>query len=95
MTVQRKCFPAKWLVIFNLYKKIGNEFVQIVGIEFEAEKKEEKKAIEEISKSCLGDRSRGNRFMRSIPRITGERKPGFPANFSEPVLSLLNSNWGN
>jgi hypothetical protein len=51
VTVQRKCFPTKWLVIFNLYKKIGHEFVQIVGVEFEAEKKEEKKAIEDISKN--------------------------------------------
>src|SRR5262249_34487930 len=51
VTVQRKCFPTKWLVIFNLYKKIGNEFVQIVGVKFEAEKKEEKQAIEDISKN--------------------------------------------
>ncbi len=54
VTVQRKCFPSKYLVIFNLYKKIGSEFVLIVSVEFEAEKKEEKKAVEEISKNGVG-----------------------------------------
>ena len=49
VTVQRKCFPTKFLVIFNLFKKIGNEFVQIVSVEFEAEKKEDKKAVETIA----------------------------------------------
>lgn len=49
VTVQRKCFPTKWLLIFNLFKKIGNDFTQIVGVEFEAEKKEEKKALAEMS----------------------------------------------
>jgi hypothetical protein len=53
VTVQRKCFPTKFLVIFNLFKKVGSEFVQIVGVEFEAEKKEEQKAIEDISKNGL------------------------------------------
>lgn len=51
VTVQRKCFPTKYLVIFNLYKKIGNDFVLIVSVEFEAEKKEEKIAVENISKN--------------------------------------------
>lgn len=50
VTVQRKCFPTKWILIFNLYKKIDNEFVQLVGVEFDSEKKEEQKAIEDISK---------------------------------------------
>jgi hypothetical protein len=49
VTVQRKCFPTKFVVIFNLFKKIGNEFVQIVGVEFEAEKKEDKRAVEAIA----------------------------------------------
>ena len=48
ITIQRKCFPTKWFLIFNLYKKTGSEFVQIVGVEFEAEKKEEQKALEAI-----------------------------------------------
>lgn len=51
VTVQRKCFPTKWLIIFNLFKKkaTGSDFDQIVGVEFEAEKKEEIKAIETMS----------------------------------------------
>ena len=49
VTVQRKCFPTTFLVIFNLFKKIGNEFVLIVSVEFEAEKKEDKKAVETIA----------------------------------------------
>jgi hypothetical protein len=49
VTVQRKCFPTKWLLIFNLYKKTGGDFVQIVGVEFEAEKKEEQKALQDLS----------------------------------------------
>ena len=51
VTVQRKCFPTKFLLIFNLFKKTDKDFVQVVGVEFEAEKKEEQKAIEELSKS--------------------------------------------
>lgn len=51
VTVQRKCFPTKWIIIFNLFKKIDDEFVQIVGIEFDSEKKEEEKAIEEMSQN--------------------------------------------
>ncbi|HRH43620.1 MAG TPA: hypothetical protein PKY82_18465 [Pyrinomonadaceae bacterium] len=51
VTVQKKCFPTKWIVIFNLYKKIGTEFVQIVGVEFDSEKKEEQKAVEAISQN--------------------------------------------
>ena len=56
VTVQRKCFPTKWLIIFNLYKKktTGSDFDQIVAVEFEAEKKEEKKAIEAMSKTGIG-----------------------------------------
>lgn len=53
VTVQRKCFPTKFLVIFNLFKKIGNEFVLIVSVEFEAEKREDKKAIETIATSGI------------------------------------------
>ena len=49
VTVQRKCFPTKFLVIFNLFKKIGNDFFLIVSVEFEAEKKEDKKAVETIA----------------------------------------------
>jgi hypothetical protein len=51
VTVQKKCFPTKWLIIFNLFKKKPNstDFDQIVGVEFEAEKKEEEKAIETMS----------------------------------------------
>ena len=51
VTVQKKCFPTKWIVFFNLYKKIGTEFVQIVGVEFDSEKKEEQKAVEAISQN--------------------------------------------
>ncbi|MBX7170233.1 MAG: hypothetical protein K1X72_04695 [Pyrinomonadaceae bacterium] len=49
VTVQRKCFPTKWIVIFNLYKKIGTEFVQLVGVEFETETKEQQKSAEKMS----------------------------------------------
>ena len=49
VTVQRKCFPTKWSVIFNLYKKIGTEFVQLVGVEFETETKEQQKSAEKMS----------------------------------------------
>ena len=51
VTVQRKCFPTKFLLLFNLFKKVDNDFAQIVGVEFEAEKKEEQEAIEEISQT--------------------------------------------
>lgn len=47
--VQKQSSPDKLLLIFNLYKKIDGDFVQIVGIEFEAEKKEEKDAISNLA----------------------------------------------
>lgn len=48
VTVHRTCFPTAWSIIFNLYKKIDKEFVQLVGVEFKAEKKEQQKAIADI-----------------------------------------------
>jgi hypothetical protein len=42
-------------VIFNLFKKTGNEFVQIVGVEFEADKKEDKKAVETIAATGINN----------------------------------------
>lgn len=75
VTVQRKCFPSKYLVIFNLYKKIGGEFVLIVSVEFEAEKKEEKKAVEEISKSGVNV-LQSRAFRKKVFPLT---KDGAPA----------------
>lgn len=46
--VEKQSSPYKLLLIFNLYKKMDGDFVQIVGIEFEAEKKEEQDAITDL-----------------------------------------------
>ena len=54
VTIQKKCFPTKWVLVFNLFKKTGSEFVQIVSVEFEAEKKEEETALEKISNEGVG-----------------------------------------
>ena len=54
VTVERTCFPTKWHIIFNLYKKVGNDFVQIVGVDFEAEKKVEEKAISAMNTQGIG-----------------------------------------
>ena len=54
VTVERQCFPTKWHIIFNLYKKSGNEFVLIVSVDFEAEKKVEEKAIQTMSTEGIG-----------------------------------------
>ncbi len=54
VTIQKKCFPTKWILTFNLFKKVGSDFPQIVGVEFEAEKKEEEKALEKISTEGVG-----------------------------------------
>ncbi|MEK6281084.1 MAG: hypothetical protein AABN95_12090 [Acidobacteriota bacterium] len=74
VTVQRKCFPSKYLVIFNLYKKISGEFVLIVGVEFEAEKKEEKKAVEEISKNGVNV-LQSRAFRKKVFPLTKEGAP--------------------
>jgi hypothetical protein len=75
VTVQRKCFPTKWLVIFNLYKKIGDKFEQIVGVEFEAEKKVEQKAIEEISKNGINV-LQGRAFRKKVfPAVKAGEEP--------------------
>lgn len=55
VTIQRKCFPTKWVLNFNLYKKIDGEFVQIVAVEFEAEKKQEQKALEDITTNGVNE----------------------------------------
>ena len=54
VSVERTCFPTKWHIIFNLYKKSGSDFVQIVGVDFEAEKKTEEKAIASMSTDGIG-----------------------------------------
>ena len=54
VTIQKKCFPTKWILNFNLFKKVNGEFVQIVAVEFEAEKKTEEKALEAISTDGVG-----------------------------------------
>ncbi len=75
VTIQRKCFPTKWLLIFNLYKKSGNEFVQIVGVEFEAEKKEEEKALEEMSNTGV-NMLQSRAFRKKVfPRVKAGDEP--------------------
>jgi hypothetical protein len=54
VTVERTCFPTKWHIIFNLFKKTGNDFVQLVGVDFEAEKKVEETAIATMSTQGIG-----------------------------------------
>lgn len=54
VTVERTCFPTKWHIIFNLFKKVGKDFVQIVSVDFEAEKKVEEKAIAKMSTQGIG-----------------------------------------
>lgn len=54
VTVNKKCFPTKWHIIFNLFKKVGNEFVLIVSVDFEAEKKVQEKTIEKMSTDGIG-----------------------------------------
>ncbi|HEX8459602.1 MAG TPA: hypothetical protein VF656_20075 [Pyrinomonadaceae bacterium] len=75
VTVQRKCFPAKWLLIFSLYKKSGSEFAHIVDVEFEAEKKEEQKALEEISRTGM-NALQSRAFSRKVyPRVKAGKEP--------------------
>jgi hypothetical protein len=54
VTVERTCFPTKWHIIFNLFKKVGADFVLIVSVDFEAEKKTEEKAISAMSTQGIG-----------------------------------------
>ena len=54
VTVERTCFPTKWHIIFNLYKKVGSDFVLIVSVDFEAEKKVEEQKIAAMSTQGIG-----------------------------------------
>jgi hypothetical protein len=54
VTVDKKCFPTKWHIIFNLYKKSGANFTLLVSVDFEAEKKVEEKAIAVMSTDGIG-----------------------------------------
>jgi hypothetical protein len=54
VTIDKKCFPTKFHIIFNLFKKVGADFVLIVSVDFEAEKKVEEKAIAVMSTDGIG-----------------------------------------
>lgn len=54
VTIDKKCFPTKWHIIFNLFKKVGTDFVLIVSVDFEAEKKVEEKKIAVMSTEGIG-----------------------------------------
>jgi hypothetical protein len=71
VTVQRKCFPTKFLLNFNLFKKSGNDFVQIVGVEFEAEKKEEQKAIEDTGANGINPQQSQAFRKKVYPLVKG------------------------
>jgi len=52
VSVQLTCSPTNdktWNLIFNLYKKVGTDFVQVVGVEFQAQTPAEKVALETMS----------------------------------------------
>jgi hypothetical protein len=52
VSVQLLCSPTNdktWKMLFNLYKKIGTDFVQLVGVEFQAQSPAESQAIETMS----------------------------------------------
>jgi hypothetical protein len=52
VSVQLLCSPSNdktWKLLFNLYKKIGADFVQVVGVEFQAESPAESQALETMS----------------------------------------------
>lgn len=52
VSVQLTCSPTNdktWHLIFNLYKKIGTDFVQVVGVEFQAQTPAETGALETMS----------------------------------------------
>jgi hypothetical protein len=52
VSVQLLCSPTNdktWKLLFNLYKKIGTDFVQVVGVEFQAQSPAESQALETMS----------------------------------------------
>lgn len=52
VTVQLVCSPTNdktWKLLFHLFKKIGSDFVQVVGVEFEATTPAEAQALETMS----------------------------------------------
>jgi hypothetical protein len=56
VTIQLICTDNNdhvWKIIFNLYRKEDDEFIQIVGIEFQSGTPDEDRAIEDISVNGL------------------------------------------
>lgn len=89
VTVQRKCFPTKWLIIFNLYKKkaTGTDFEQLVGVEFEAERKEEEKAIEVMSTAGVNVLQARAFRKKVFPRVkAGDDPAKVHAEISKTIL---------
>ena len=52
VSVQLTCSPTNdktWNLIFNLYKKVGTDFAQVVGVQFQAQTPAEKESLETMS----------------------------------------------
>jgi hypothetical protein len=52
LTVEKGCSPSNdpiWKLVFDLYKKVNNEFTQIVHVSFKAGSNDEKKGIKSIA----------------------------------------------
>jgi hypothetical protein len=52
VSVQLLCSATNdktWKLLFNLYRKIGADFVQVVSVEFQAQSPAESQALEKIS----------------------------------------------
>jgi len=72
VTVQRSCTDTLdeiWKVIFILQKKIDGKFEDIVSVEFEATKKDEKDAIASIAENGM-TKKQSDKFAKDVFNAT-------------------------
>jgi hypothetical protein len=60
LTVEKGCTPtndAVWKLVFDLYKKVSGEFVQVAHVSFKAGSDDEKKGIKDIAVNGLTEKA--------------------------------------
>ncbi|HMO81186.1 MAG TPA: hypothetical protein PKD24_10380 [Pyrinomonadaceae bacterium] len=78
-----------WKIIFNLHKKIDDEFVHLVGIEFQTGNAEEDAAVEKISTdgiSIAQNRIFGSDVYESVKPLEDGHEP------SDAELQVIDGN---
>lgn len=79
LTVEKGCTPNNdpiWKLVFDLYKKVNNDFTQIVHVSFKAGNAQEKKGIKSIAVDGLTEKASDvatNEVMPVAQQLDGQQ----------------------